>query len=150
MLIAHGHAGIALWLVAAYVPLAAVSVAVMRVLRQPCPLCRVAWIVVDNTAISYFMFVVGEGGTVALGLFLMVTIGNGFRYGRTYLFLSHAAGLIGMSTVIVISPFWSQHVAIGVGLWLTMVLVPIYVGSLYEAMRRRVTTTATDLPTTTP
>jgi two-component system sensor histidine kinase RpfC len=91
---------------------------------------RILGIVVDNTVCSYGLFVLGEGGAVIVGLYLVVTIGNGLRYGRYYMNISHFLSVIGFFFVMFVSPFWSQHNAIGVGFLLTLLFIPLYVGYL--------------------
>ena len=96
---------------------------------------RILGIVVDNAVASFGVFVLGEGGAVIVGLYLFVTLGNGFRYGRFYLHTSQLLSLVGFSCVMVVSPFWSQHAAIDAGFFLALVIVPLYVGVLAERIK---------------
>ena len=101
---------------------------------------RILGIVVDNTAASFGVFVLGEAGAVIVGLYLFVTLGNGFRYGRFYLHTSQILSLLGFGTVMYASAFWFQHKAIGAGFLIALVIVPFYVGILAERIevaRRR-------------
>ena len=114
----------------------------LRILQAPrsSKTRRIIGIVVDNAVASYCLFVLGEGGGVILFAYLFVTLGNGFRYGRLYLHISQVLSVTGFSSVMFVSPFWSQHKAIGVGFLITLVIVPIYVGALYSRIsvaRRR-------------
>ena len=93
---------------------------------------RVIGMIADNAANSYFMFVVGEGGAIVFGVYLFVTFGNGFRYGRKYLHVSQALSLLGFGIVLLVSPFWSQHPWIGAGMMLAMLVLPFYVGVLAQ------------------
>jgi two-component system sensor histidine kinase RpfC len=93
---------------------------------------RVLGIFADNAVNTYFMFVMGEGGAIVFGVYLFVTFGNGFRYGRWYLHLSQAFSLCGFLCVLVFSPFWSQHPAIGVGMLIALFVLPFYVGVLAQ------------------
>ncbi len=93
---------------------------------------RLVAMVVDNAATSYCLMRMDEGGAVILGVYLFVTFGNGFRYGRFYLHLSQVMGLVGFSLVLMFSPFWSLHVPIGIGFLVSMVVLPFYVGVLAE------------------
>lgn len=93
---------------------------------------RVIGIVADNAVTSYVLTLLGEGGAVILGVYLFVTLGNGFRYGRAYLHVSQLFSIAGFSAVLVVSPFWSQHVGIGLGFLIALVIVPFYVGVLAE------------------
>jgi two-component system sensor histidine kinase RpfC len=114
----------------------------LRILQAPgtSKARRILGIVVDNAVASYCLFVLGEGGGVILFAYLCVTLGNGFRYGRLYLHISQFLSVTGFSFVMFVSPFWSQHRAIGFGFLITLVIVPIYVGALYSRItvaRRR-------------
>jgi two-component system sensor histidine kinase RpfC len=93
---------------------------------------RFLGMVVDNAVTSYCLMRMGEGGAVIIGVYLFVAFGNGFRYGRLYLHFSQVMGLLGFSLVLMFSPFWSKHVAIGIGFILSMIVLPFYVGVLAE------------------
>ncbi len=101
---------------------------------------RVIGMIADNAANSYFMFVVGEGGAIVFGVYLFVTFGNGFRYGRKYLHVSQVLSLVGFGIVLLVSPFWTLHPWIGAGMMLALLVLPFYVGVLAqritEAKRR--------------
>jgi two-component system, sensor histidine kinase RpfC len=93
---------------------------------------RILGMVADNGVTSYCLMRMDEGGAVILGVYLFVTFGNGFRYGRRYLHASQVLGLIGFALVLTFSPYWSQHVSIGVGYLVAMIVLPFYVGVLAE------------------
>jgi len=93
---------------------------------------RFVGIFADNAVNTYFMLVMGEGGAVVLGVYLFVTFGNGFRFGRTYLHVSQALSLLGFSFVLFYSSYWSHHLAAGVGVLVAMIVLPFYVGVLAE------------------
>lgn len=93
---------------------------------------RVFGMLVDNSATTYSMIMMGEGGAVIIGAYLFVALGNGFRFGRPYLHASQAMACLGFALVLAISPFWSQHSAIGLGFLITLAIVPLYAGVLAE------------------
>lgn len=93
---------------------------------------RLLGMIADNAATTYTMLLLGEGGAVIIGVYLFVALGNGFRFGRRYLHYSQVMALVGFATVLVVSPFWSQHTAIGLGFLLTLGVVPLYAGVLAE------------------
>ncbi|MEO8344435.1 MAG: ATP-binding protein [Betaproteobacteria bacterium] len=93
---------------------------------------RFLGIVADNVVNTYFMLVMGEGGAVVVGVYLFVTFGNGFRFGRFYLHVCQGLSLVGFSVVLFYSNFWSHHVAVGVGFLVAMIVLPFYVGVLAE------------------
>jgi two-component system sensor histidine kinase RpfC len=108
----------------------------VRILQEPgiSKRRRILGIVVDNTVASYGLFVLGEAGAVILFTYLLVTIGNGLRYGRYYLNISHFLSVAGFSFVMLLSPFWSQHTGIGIGFLLTLIAIPFYVGFLAKGI----------------
>ena len=70
---------------------------------------RLLGIVIDNAVASYGLYVLGEDGAFILGLYLFVTVGNNFRYGQRYMYISQALAVTGFVTVVEVSAFWSQH-----------------------------------------
>ncbi|MBK7792690.1 MAG: hypothetical protein IPJ62_09305 [Betaproteobacteria bacterium] len=101
---------------------------------------RIVGMLVDNAATTYSMVLMGEGGALIVGVYLFIALGNGFRFGRAYLHASQAMACLGFGIVLTISPFWSQHSAIGIGFLITLAVVPLYAGVLAERIneaRRR-------------
>jgi len=90
---------------------------------------------VDNALITYCLIRMGEGGAVVLYVYLFIIFGNGFRFGRLYLHACQLMGLAGFSLVLVVSPFWSKHVAIGLGYLIALIVLPFYVGFLAERIK---------------
>jgi two-component system sensor histidine kinase RpfC len=87
---------------------------------------------VDNAVITYCLIRMGEGGAIVLFVYLFITFGNGFRYGRFYLHTCQLMGLVGFSVVLAVSPFWSHHVTVGLGYLIALIVLPFYVGRLAE------------------
>ncbi len=96
---------------------------------------RILCMLVDNAIASYGIFVLGEDGAVILGTYLFVTLGNGFRFGNSYLYSSQILSVVGFAIVIWMSPFWSQHKGIGIGFIAALIVVPIYVGVLAHRIK---------------
>ena len=69
----------------------------------------------------------GESGVPVIGIYLWVTVGNGFRFGTRYLLFSYWLSAICFTALLVMVPFWQQHRAIGVGLGLVLATIPLYV-----------------------
>ncbi len=95
---------------------------------------RYVGMLADNGVTTYCLLNMGEGGAVVIGVYLFISFGNGFRYGRQYLHVCQALGVIGFSYVLAFSPFWSQHLAIGIGFLIGLVVLPFYVGVLAERL----------------
>jgi two-component system, sensor histidine kinase RpfC len=84
----------------------------------------------DMAMTGYGMLVTGEVGTVMFGVYLFVTFGNGFRYGKPYLFFSQFLSVVGFSLVLWLNPYWSTHPHMGVGLLASLIVLPLYVSTL--------------------
>jgi signal transduction histidine kinase len=82
----------------------------------------------------------GGTGAVIYGIYLWITIGNGFRFGLRYLYLAQLLALAGFAGVLIASPFWRAHLPIGAALFLVLAAIPSYVGVLvarFHAASRR-------------
>ena len=88
---------------------------------------RLLGIVADNTALTIGMAGAGEGGVAMIGVYLWVTIGNGFRFGPRYLLASYWLSILGFGLQLALVPFWEQHRVVGAGLFLAGAIVPLYV-----------------------
>jgi two-component system, sensor histidine kinase RpfC len=96
---------------------------------------RYVAMIADNSVTTFCLYQMGEGGAVVIGVYLFITFGNGFRYGRRYLHVCQVLGLAGFTSVLAFSEFWSQHIAIGLGFLIGLVVLPIYVGVLTERIK---------------
>ena len=88
---------------------------------------RYLGILSDNMALTLGMAGAGEGGVAMIGVYLWVTVGNGFRFGPRYLLTSYWLSLAGFTLLLLFVPFWMQHRAVGIGLLLAIAIVPLYV-----------------------
>ncbi len=99
---------------------------------------RVLGIVGDMTGASVGLSLAGEGGTPLVALYLWVVVGNGFRYGVNYLVLATLCAATGLTAVLVLSPFWSEHFWFGLGLLITLALVPLYMAGLIRKLHQAI------------
>ena len=101
---------------------------------------RVISICVDIGIFSYGLHVTGPLSAPWFGVYLWVTLGNGFRYGEKYLYLSTAVSVIGFTCVAKFTPYWATHQGLAIGLECTLLLIPAYsallIRRLYEARQR--------------
>jgi two-component system sensor histidine kinase RpfC len=107
----------------------ALVVLVLATRRESVPR-RFIGMVGDNAVATYFISQMGEAGALILFVYLWITVGNGFRYGRRYLHLCHLMSILGFCTVLAISPFWSKHLWIGGGFLIALCALPLYVARL--------------------
>ncbi len=84
-------------------------------------------IAADLIPITAGLFLAGEIGVPLVGLYLWITVGNGFRFGPRYLLQSYALSGVCFSILLFFAPFWQQHRAIGIGLAIVLGTIPLYV-----------------------
>src|SRR5439155_8279909 len=92
--------------------------------------------IADNAVTTYCLIRLGEGGAVVLSVYLFITFGNGFRFGRVYLHACQSMGIVGFALVLFLSPFWSKHQEIGGAFLIALIVLPFYVGFLGERIKR--------------
>lgn len=97
---------------------------------------RLLGMLADNGVTTYCLLNMGEGGAVVIGVYLFITFGNGFRFGRAYLYACQAMGILGFTSVLAYSDFWSMHTAIGSGFLIGLLVLPLYVGVLAERVEK--------------
>ena len=98
------------------------------------PVRRVIGSVFDMTGLSTLMFFAGEESVPFFLIYLWVILGNGFRYGVGYLYISQAIAVTGFLVVIVWGNYWEEHIIFGVSLFLMLCLLPIYSAFLLKKL----------------
>ena len=96
---------------------------------------RILGMVADNGGATWYICLAGEYGFSMIGVFLFVAFGNGFRYGRRYLFASQALAIAGYTSVLAFVPYWQDHRHAGTGLLAALVVLPLYVSTLLERIQ---------------
>jgi two-component system sensor histidine kinase RpfC len=96
---------------------------------------RLVGVMADNGGATWYMCLAGEYGFSMIGVYLFVTFGNGFRYGRRYLFGSQALCLIGYTAVLIFVPYWQNHRSAGIGLLIALIVLPLYVSTLLKRIQ---------------
>jgi len=89
----------------------------------------------DNGAAAWYICLAGEYGFSMIGVFLFVAFGNGFRYGRRYLFASQGLSLVAYGAILAFVPYWQGHRAAGIGLLIALVVLPLYVSTLLKRIQ---------------
>jgi two-component system, sensor histidine kinase RpfC len=124
-----------LWVSVGFFLFGIAMTAIILTVRGVSVVRRYIAIVADNAVTTFCLSQMGEGGAVVIGAYLFITFGNGFRYGRSYLHVCQALTIAGFTYVLATSEFWSQHIAIGVGFLIGLVVLPIYVSVLAERIK---------------
>lgn len=115
----------------------ALMIALAIVMRpRPSPIRRVLGIALDLISLSVVMFFAGSESVFLFVLYLWVILGNGFRYGTAYLYISQAIGTIGFALSITWGEYWQdiQHQPIGLSLLILIILIPFYTGFLIKKL----------------
>lgn len=95
---------------------------------------RIAACFLDAITLSTALHLGDEVTAPLYGIYLWVTLGNGFRYGTNYLLLSAVISALGFGATIATTPLWYKHPALAAGLWITLIVVPAYVAKLIRML----------------
>ncbi len=108
----------------------------VRIVLHPgtSPKRRLIGMAVDIGATCYVMQSGGEVYSPFYVILLWVCFGNGFRYGRKYLFTSGLFSVIAFSLVILVNDFWRSQLSLAVGLLLGLFVLPLYISSLLKKL----------------
>ena len=121
-----------LWVAVATLTIAVVILIRIVLVGGASRIRRALGMVADNAATTYCLLQMEEAGAIIIGVYLFVTFGNGFRYGRAYLHASQLLSIIGFATVITLSDYWRSHATLSIGLLIACLVLPFYVGVLAE------------------
>jgi two-component system sensor histidine kinase RpfC len=103
---------------------------------QKSTLRRIIGIIYDPTIIGMFLYLWGDLAAPWYGVYLWVVFGNGFRYGEKYLYLSAALSIISFSLVLLFTPFWHGIMPLGIGLLISLFVLPGYVVTLIKRIQK--------------
>ncbi len=101
---------------------------------------RIAGAWLDMGTATIFMSLTSDIGVMLVVVYLWTIFGNGFRYGKKYLYHAQVLGIFGFVIVTNLSPYWKVHQTIGYSLIAMLVILPLYVakliGRLHEAIQK--------------
>ncbi|WP_413693600.1 sensor histidine kinase [Psychromonas sp. KJ10-2] len=99
---------------------------------------RIIGILLDLVSLSILMVIAIQETIFLFVFYLWVIIGNGFRFGIYYLYISLIVGGLGFLIAIVLGEYWQQHLSIAISLMLVITLIPLYsiflINKLYAAI----------------
>ncbi|TRZ96884.1 MAG: sensor histidine kinase [Deltaproteobacteria bacterium] len=98
------------------------------------PFRRLLGIFGDLCLAAYGISVVGHAGGPLYVILLWVIFGNGFRYGRKYLFISAAVGTVSFGIAIFENFYWLDKIPLGIGLMAGLVMLPLYISALLKKL----------------
>ena len=87
-----------------------------------------AWLDIGGS--SAFMALTSDVGVMLVAFDLWVIFGNGFRYGKTYLYHAQLLSIAGFLVTTNLSPYWLTHQSIGYSCILMLIVLPLYVAKL--------------------
>ena len=91
-----------------------------------------AWLDICTTSI--FIGLTANLGALLVSIYLWVIFGNGFRYGKSYLYHAQAISIVGFLIAINLNPFWKSQPAISYSLITMLIILPLYVAKLIERL----------------
>ncbi len=96
---------------------------------------RYVGMVLDMGALSYTLYATGDIGAPFYIIYLWVTFGNGFRFGRSYLLAAAVMSLVGFVAATELSPFWAVNQNLIFGLALGLIVLPAYIAVLLTRLQ---------------
>lgn len=97
---------------------------------------RIAGQFIDFGTISYALYYGGETTLPAIGVYLWVILGNGFRFGFPYLLSAIMLSTFCISYIAHTQPFWIQNKPWAQGLGISFIIVPIYFAVLLNRLNK--------------
>ena len=97
-------------------------------------LSRKMGITLDISFITTSLVIGGPLTAFIYGGYLWVSIANGLRFGVRYLRVAQLASLVSFSLVLMFSHYWHENMVLGIGLWLWLLLLPVYVSKLLHIL----------------
>lgn len=113
---------------------------VMAISRNlnPSPTRRVIGILLDLISLSILMIIAVNETIYLFVFYLWVILGNGFRFGINYLYVSLIVGFFGFLVAVFLSDYWQANLSIATSLLLVITLIPLYsiflINKLYAAI----------------
>ena len=96
---------------------------------------RLIGMLADSGGATWYVCVAGDYAFFVIGVYLFITFGNGFRYGRRYLFGCQVLCLAGLSAALGFAPYWQDRRIAGIGLLIALVVLPLYVSTLLKRIQ---------------
>jgi two-component system, sensor histidine kinase RpfC len=97
---------------------------------------RVICMIGDMGMISYLLYYYGETMTPLYIVYLWVSSGYGLRYGNRYLAASTVMAAFGFYLVLTFNEDWRSSPTMGWGLWIGLIVLPMYIASLLAKLSR--------------
>jgi two-component system sensor histidine kinase RpfC len=90
--------------------------------------------VLDPLLLSAWLPMVGEIGGLIVGFYLFTILGFGFRIGLRVMQICQITAILGFAAVLIVEPFWRQHLIVWLSFLITLVAVPLYAKKLIRKL----------------
>ncbi|SFS04049.1 ATP-binding protein [Sphingomonas jatrophae] len=97
---------------------------------------RTLMMFVDFGMILSFIALSGAASAGFWPLLLWTSLGNGFRFGRNFLFAATVISTAGFIFVVAVTPFWRANLPLSIGLTLGLVAIPLYAAQLIQKLSK--------------
>ena len=104
----------------------------------PLPARRFAGMALDLATLTVALIMGEATAAIFYPFYLWITLGMGFRYGRSYLYVSAVLSLLSFALVVAVTPFWQDQPALAAGLWAALLMLPAYAASLLAKLTEAV------------
>ena len=91
---------------------------------------RLAAMGIDLSCLPLGMIVGGAWVAPFYPMYLWISFGMGFRFGRNYLFAAAGLSLVGFGAVIALTDFWASQPIFSATLWCALLVLPAYASTL--------------------
>ncbi len=124
-----------IYVILAYITLSTLSFYWVYLYPSRCPIRYIANSLFDLLYLSTIAYLTGELGVAIYPFILWSIFGNGFRYGRRFLYIGAVFAVISLSVLTYITPFMSQHLLLMGGLILGVIILPLYLGMVLNRLQ---------------
>ncbi|MET0089638.1 MAG: histidine kinase dimerization/phospho-acceptor domain-containing protein [Candidatus Thiodiazotropha sp.] len=97
---------------------------------------RIVSMIGDMGVMTYLHYYYGETMAPLYILYLWVSSGYGLRYGSRYLVAAMLLAALGFILVLFNNDYWRANAITGWGLWIGLIVLPVYVASLLAKLSR--------------
>ncbi|MBV6845736.1 response regulator [Xanthomonas campestris pv. paulliniae] len=97
---------------------------------------RIVGMLADYGLMSMAMSAIGEPMACIYVVVMWVTVGNGLRFGNRYLYLAVAMAMTSFGITLFTNDYWKRNFGLGVGLWLGLAAIPLYLSGLLSKLTR--------------
>lgn len=95
---------------------------------------RLIGIFADLGLFSFGLHISGEAGAAFILVYFWAVLGNGFRFGLTYLTIAAVTALACFGIVYLNTPFWQEQTSVSIGLAAALIVIPAYTSKLVRKL----------------